>query len=1149
MKQTSFFKRLLCMMLIFALVAGNVLPTMAIGTNEKSTSNTNISFTRVDNGEVAAGLTPNGKTEITDEEEYAATDVVRVSIVLDKASTIDAGYSTMDIASNQAAMNYREGLKKDQTDMVYRIERTIKSDLDVVWNLTLTANIISANVQYGQIKAIEKLPGVQCVVLENQYVPHKVETGGITTNMATSGAQIGTAPVWAAGYTGAGMRIAVIDTGIDTNHQSMNAIAFEYALSQLAEEAGVSAEDYIAKLDLLDAEEIAKVAQYLHVTVEPEKANLNSKIAFAYNYKDADYDVTHDNDDQGDHGSHVAGIATANSWLYNSASGNYSKAMDYAFMQGVAPDAQLLAMKVFGKKGSPHDSDFFAAIEDAIILGADAINLSLGSTAPGRGHHTNPQFQKIMDSLTKSGVVVAISAGNSGAWVENADNGGYLYNTDVSMDTVGQPGAFTNSLCVASVENDGMVGYYFTVGEEVIVYIEEIFNDMKSLTTLSGEQEYIFIDGIGDAGDWAAVASVLPGKIALCSRGEINFTEKARLAVEAGAIAVMIYNNQSGIIYLDMTEYLLDKPVVSLTKTQGEIIRKNSEPVKDAQGNVLYYTGKMDISQTIGLGSFNSEYYTMSDFSSWGVPGSLEMKPEITAPGGNIFSLEGLNPTGGAYAIKSGTSMASPQVAGMAALLAQYIQENDLATKTGMNVRHLAQSLLMSTAEPIWENESAYFSILQQGAGLANINNAINADSFIVMGEGTNSGAADGKVKVELFDDPDRDGSYSAIFTIRNLTNVQKSISLSADFFIQNLLSDGTHLYMDYTTAMIPMNVIWTIGGARVTADTMDTAGMDFNGDGFVNVDDGKRLLDYATGVLVKLYNEDKADVDGDGDIDSHDAYVFLSGLSTTTAVLPANGAVEIRVDFSLSESMKSKLDEAYPNGTYIQGYLYAETENADGETGTSHSIPILGFFGNWTAPSMFDVGTWPTYETGEDTRIPYTGIQRGNDFQVRYANDPNYHYTLGGNPVITDTVYMPERNAINSGNYIHGIRFTSIRHADQSRVLVVNETTGEVILNQKTGAVNMAYYPNEVYGWQNTMMILETNFSLKDTSEGDEIAMSFTLVPEYYIDEEGNVDWEALGEGASRTMNLVIDNTAPELKGVSVDVVNNTMTITASDN
>ena len=1150
MKHTGFFKRFLSVLLIVTLLAGNVLPGFALDIDhDHETGKTNVSFTRVDNSEVTAGLTPNGQTEITDEEEYAATDVVRVSIVLNKASTIDAGYSTMNIAGNQAAMNYREGLKKDQTNMVYQIERTIKSDLDVVWNLTLAANLISAYVQYGQIEAIEKLPGVKYVVLENQYVPYQTETSEVAPNMATSGAQIGTTPVWEAGYTGAGMRIAVIDTGIDTNHQSMNAVAFEYALAQLAEKKGMSKDAYIASLDLLDAEEIAKVASELNVTVDPETAYINSKIAFGYNYRDFDYDVTHDNDEEGDHGSHVAGIATANSWLYNPTSGNFGKALDYCFMQGVAPDAQLLAMKVFGKKGSPSDSDFFAAIEDAILLGADAINLSLGSTAPGRGHHTNAYFQEVMENLTKSGVVVAISAGNSGAWVENADNGGYLYNTDIGMNTTGQPGAFTNSLCVASVENDGMVGYYFTVDGEVIVYIEEIFNNMKSLTTLAGEQEYVFIDGVGTAEDWAAVGDALQGKIAICSRGSISFLDKANNAVAAGAIAVMIYNNENGIIYMDMTDYLEEKPAVFLTEMQGEIIREKSEAVKDAQGNVLYYTGKMNISNTIGLGTFNSEYYTMSDFSSWGVPGSLEMKPEITAPGGNIFSIEGLNPNGGAYAIKSGTSMASPQVAGMAALLSQYIQENDLDTKTGMNVRHLAQSLLMSTAEPIEADEDNYFSILQQGAGLANIHNAITADSFIVMGEGTNSGAADGKVKVELFDDPDRTGAYSATFTIRNLTNQQKNINLSADFFIQNLLSDGEYLYMDYATAMIAMNVIWTIGGARVTAEAADMTGMDFNGDGFVNVDDGKRLLDYATGLLVQLYNQDKADVDGDGDIDSHDAYVFLSGLSTTTAVLPANGSVDIRVDFSLSESMKAELNEVYPNGTYLQGYLYAETENADGETGTSHSIPVLGFFGNWTDPSMFDVGMWPTYDTGEDTRIPYTGILRGNEFQVRYANNPNYHYTLGGNPVITDSVYMPERNTINSGNYVHGIRFTPIRHADQSRVVVVNKTTGEVLLDQKTGAVNMAYYPNEIYGWQNAMMVLETNFSMKNTNEGDEISVSFTLVPEYYIDDEGNVDWDALGEGATRSMDLISDNTAPELKGVSVDVVNNTMTITASDN
>ena len=66
----------------------------------------------------------------------------------------------------------------------------------------------------------------------------------------------------------------------------------------------------------------------------------------------------------------------------------------------------------------------------------------------------------------------------------------------------------------------------------------------------------------------------------------------------------------------------------------------------------------------------------MSTFSSWGIPGSLEMKPEITAPGGKIYSVNGAVSETDQYEMMSGTSMASPQVAGMAALIAQYIQEN-----------------------------------------------------------------------------------------------------------------------------------------------------------------------------------------------------------------------------------------------------------------------------------------------------------------------------------------------------------------------------------------------------------------------------------------------------------------------------------------
>lgn len=104
---------------------------------------------------------------------------------------------------------------------------------------------------------------------------------------------------------------------------------------------------------------------------------INAKAAFGYNYIDGDLDVTHDHDTQGEHGSHVAGIAAANRYLKRD--GAYVDAMEAVQVTGNAPDAQLLVMKVFGKNGGAFDSDIMIAIEDAMILGADAVNLSLGS--------------------------------------------------------------------------------------------------------------------------------------------------------------------------------------------------------------------------------------------------------------------------------------------------------------------------------------------------------------------------------------------------------------------------------------------------------------------------------------------------------------------------------------------------------------------------------------------------------------------------------------------------------------------------------------------------------------------------------------------------------------------------------------------------
>ena len=104
-------------------------------------------------------------------------DIVRVSIVLEKASTLNAGFSTMGIAQNAAAMRYRKDLQAEQAAMAASIEKATHSKLDVAWNLTLAANMISANVPYGQIETIEGVRGVKDVVIEPQYEPAVVPKG------------------------------------------------------------------------------------------------------------------------------------------------------------------------------------------------------------------------------------------------------------------------------------------------------------------------------------------------------------------------------------------------------------------------------------------------------------------------------------------------------------------------------------------------------------------------------------------------------------------------------------------------------------------------------------------------------------------------------------------------------------------------------------------------------------------------------------------------------------------------------------------------------------------------------------------------------------------------------------------------------------
>ena len=1157
MKQTM--KRMLCLLMVAALLAGFMLPAAA----ETEATGGQVTFTQVDNSSVSASLLPE-EAEIEEEAPaYADTDMVRVSIVLEEKSTVEMGWSVDDIARNTEALAYRAALQDKQDSVTASIERALGEELDVAWNLTLAANLISANVAYGQIETIEAVKGVSEVLIETQYAPDVVETEETADpNMSTSTEQTGSAAAWAAGYTGAGSRIAVIDTGTDTDHQSFSAEGFAYSLAYQAGLHDMTVDEYIDYLDLLDREEILAVADQLNVEIDAEQAYLNMKLPFGYNYIDADYDITHDNDSMSEHGSHVAGIAAANAYILQE-DGGFARALTSVYVQGVAPDAQLITMKVFGKNGGAYASDYMAAIEDAIVLGCDSINLSLGSAAPGDTRCSTALYQSIMDNLTKAGAVVTMSAGNNGSWAEHTFNGGYLYSDDVNMHTSGAPGTYTNSLSVASVDNAGYALPYIAVGDALILY-NEVRYYQNALTSVAGEQDYVFIDGYGTAEDWAAVGDALTGKIAICSRGDSSFSQKAAAATAAGAIATIIYNNVEGAIYMNLSDYYSTYPCVSITADDAAQIKAQSEAVTDEAGNVLYYTGKMTVSAGVTTGQYDSEYNTMSSFSAWGVPGTLEMKPEITAPGGSIYSVNGLDTSGTAYEVMSGTSMAAPQVTGMAALVAQYIREEDLEEKTGLSARQLAQSLLMSTAEPILEEASNFnYPIIRQDSGLANVSKAITADSYILMAEGMNAGAADGKVKVELGDDPDRNGKYTISFTINNLTEQEKAFELYADFFTQNYFEDNVKsnsggnihedlaYYMDTTTVEMPVIATWTVDGMTL-APSGDVNGLDFDGNGSVNTNDGQTLLNYVVGLTDEISNLDLADLDADGDVDSYDVYLFFRTLGTSCAMVPAGGSVEVTVEIELTEEWDAYIETWETKGLYIEGFLYARSlSDAEGLAGTTHSIPVLGWYGNWTDPSMMDRTTYvQSYVYRDFSTIPYLGLHTMS-LVVNYGNMLGAYHVVG-NPVVIDETYMPERNALNgtNGTSLYAITLTPIRNVADSKIVIKNETTGEILEEIDTGALQSAYYNSNSGGWpMNYSGVNKMEYRLKSLTENDRISATITMAPEYYVDDEGNTDWDALGEGASWSASVTIDNTAPVVENIYVDLLNNELVVKASDN
>ncbi|HFR3622104.1 TPA: S8 family serine peptidase [Streptococcus suis] len=524
--------------------------------------------------------------------------------------------------------------------------------------------------------------------------------------------------VWDSGYKGEGTVVAIIDSGLDIDHDVLH-------ISDL------STAKYKSEKEIEAAKEAAGITY---------GEWFNDKVVFGYNY--VDVNTVLKEEDKRSHGMHVTSIAT----------GNPTQPVAGQLMYGVAPEAQVMFMRVFSDlKATTGAALYVKAIEDAVKLGADSINLSLGG-ANGSVVNMNENVTAAIEAARRAGVSVVIAAGNDGTFGSGHSNPSADY-PDYGL--VGAPSTARDAISVASYNNT-------TVGSKVINIIglennaelnygkSSFDNPEKSPVPfeIGKEYEYVYA-GIGQASDFDGLD--LTGKLALIKRGTITFSEKIANATAAGAVGVVIFNSRPGEanVSMQLDDTAIAIPSVFIPLEFGEALAANSYKIA--------FNNETDIRP-------NPEAGLLSDFSSWGLSADGELKPDLAAPGGAIYAAINDND----YANMQGTSMASPHVAGAAVLVKQYLQAT-YPTKSPQEIEALVKHLLMSTAKAHVNKETtAYTSPRQQGAGIIDTVAAISTGLYLTGEDGY------GSITLGNVED-----TFSFTVTLHNITNEDKTLNYS----------------------------------------------------------------------------------------------------------------------------------------------------------------------------------------------------------------------------------------------------------------------------------------------------------------------------------------------------------------------------------